>query len=403
MQEAAICKTSIHTCTTDTKNRLPGKIAILGTLPPIRGLSSYCLELSVALADIIEIGFISFHNIYPAFIYPGGKLDEDRTFPPFNHPYLKVRRRLTWYNPVTWLREGIDSDKELLHVQWWSLPLFPVFLTICASFKARGKPVVITVHNVMPHEKSRVYQKLSSILFKLADHFIVHTRLNKKQLTTYYGIQPEMVSVIPHGTLDFFVKKDLDCDLIRSEMGFNSRNKVLLLFGSIRQYKGIDTALKAFAKIVDKIPEARLLIAGKLWQSWQPYKRLISDLGIERFVSTHLEYIPADDINRYFSTADMVLLPYHHFDSQSGAGSTAVAFRKPLIVSNVGGLPDLVNDQRLVVPPMNSTALADTIINCLDTPGQLEDMAADADIVAKKMMWPDIAVKTCTIYRNLLD
>ena len=379
------------------------KIAILGTFPPLRGLSSYCLELALALADTAEIGFISFQTLYPALIYPGGKLDEDRTFPPINHPRLKVSRRLTWYNPITWFVEGLGRKEALLHVQWWSLPLLPVFLTICSSFKARGKLVVITVHNVLPHEKSFAYRILSGILFKRCDHFIVHTQLNKKQLTGHYGIPPEKVSVIPHGTLDFFIKSDTDRDLVRKEMGFKAHNKVLLLFGAIRPYKGIDTALKAFSEVVVKIPNARLVIAGKLWQDWQPYKHLITELGIERSVSAHLDYIPAGDIYKFFTAADMVLLPYHHFDSQSGAGSAAVAFRKPLIVTKVGGLPDLVCDWRFVVPPEDPGALANTIMACLNDPNLLKKMATDADIVARKMSWSDIAAKTCEVYRKVLS
>lgn len=361
------------------------------------------MELALALADCAEIGFISFQKLYPSLLYPGGRLNPDKTYPPISHPSLAVRRRLTWYNPITWFREGLGSSEALLHVQWWSLPLFPVFLTVCAGFKLRGKPVVITVHNVLPHEKSSAYRILSGTLFKMGDHFIVHTQRNREQLTGHYTIPPERVSVIPHGTLDFFVKNGKDRERIRKEMGFDSHSKVLLLFGAIRPYKGIDTALRAFAAIVAKIPEARLLIAGKLWQSWRPYERLIKDLKIEPHVVTHLEYIPAGETGRYFTAADMVLLPYHHFDSQSGAGSAAVAFRKPLIVTGTGGLPDLVCDRRFVVPPKDFRALANTVIDCLNDPERLEMMAAEADVVAKQMAWPDIAAKTCAVYRNLLN
>ena len=211
------------------------------------------------------------------------------------------------------------------------------------------------------------------------------------------------MSVIPHGTLDFFVKNGKDRKVIRKAMGFNASHKVLLLFGAIRPYKGIDTALRAFAAIVAKNPEARLLIAGKLWQNWQPYKRLMADLQIESRVVTHLEYIPAGEAGRYFTAADMVLLPYHHFDSQSGAGSAAVAFRKPLIVTRTGGLPELVCNPRFVVPPKDFRALANTVIDCLNNPERLKMMADEADVVAKQMAWPDIAAKTCAVYRNLLN
>ena len=96
------------------KPECPGnmKIAMLGSLPPLRGLSSYCLELALSIANLVEVEFISFKKLYPAFIYPGGGLGEDNTFPVIRHSGLKVERRLTWYNPLTWLREGLYSRAE---------------------------------------------------------------------------------------------------------------------------------------------------------------------------------------------------------------------------------------------------------------------------------------------------
>ncbi len=118
------------------------KVAMLGTLPPLRGLSSYCFALSLALADRVRVEFISFNKLYPGFLYPGGSLDEDHSFPAAEHERLKVKRRLTWYNPFTWFREAMFTGGDLLHAQWWSLPLAIIYGCICAIFKLRGKPVV---------------------------------------------------------------------------------------------------------------------------------------------------------------------------------------------------------------------------------------------------------------------
>jgi len=378
------------------------KIAILGTLPPLRGLSSYCLELAQALADTVSVEFISFKKLYPAFAYPGGGLNEDDTFPEFRHPNLNVTRDLTWYNPLSWIATGLLNTAELLHAQWWSLPLFPVYLTVCAAFKIRGKPVVFTVHNTKPHEKSFLYHKISRLIFKLGDHFIVHTAVNKQQLVANYGIQADKISLIPHGTLDFHVRQKVDRESIRTAMGFNPDSKVILLFGAIRSYKGIDTALRAFATVQEHLPESRLLIAGKLWESWEPYANLITDLDIRPAVSIHPEYIPSGEVFKFFAAADMVILPYHHFDSQSGVGASAVSFRKPLIVTHVGGLPELVADPRCVVPPKDPAALAKVLVECLGSPGRLQDMAAGAEGIARKLSWPAISVKTLSVYRNVL-
>ncbi|MEW6673295.1 MAG: glycosyltransferase [Thermodesulfobacteriota bacterium] len=378
------------------------KIAILGTLPPLRGLSSYCLELALAMAEVASVEFISFKSLYPAFAYPGGGLNEDDTFPGLEHPNLKVDRQLTWYNPISWIKAGLFNNARLLHAQWWSPPLFPIYLAVCGTFKARRKPVVFTVHNTQPHEKSFLFQKISGVLFKLGDHFIVHTAVNKQQLVANYGIPPEKINLIPHGTLDFHVKQQVDRESIRTALGFTSSSKVILLFGAIRSYKGIDTALKAFAPVLRHAPDSRLLIAGKLWESWEPYSKLIEELNLKDTVLTHLEYIPSGDVYKFFTAADIVILPYHHFSSQSGVGASAVSFRKPLIVSRVGGLPDLVADPRSIVPPGDPAALANILIECLKSPGRLADMAAGADMVARELTWSAIAKETTSVYRKVL-
>jgi len=376
-------------------------IAVLGSLPPLRALSSYCLEFSLAMADLAEINFISFKKIYPAFLYPGGKLKEDATFPSMNHDRLAVNRRLTWYNPATWLREGFFSKADLLHAQWWSLPLFPIYLFICIGFKLRGKPVVFTVHNVLPHEKSGLFSIFSGLLFKLSDHFIVHSEKNSIQMIQHYNIPKERVTAIPHGPLDFHTLKKVSREKARQEMKIQPEKKVILLFGAIRPYKGIDTAIAAFDQVRKEIPEARLLIAGKLWEKWAPYAEMIENRKLEKSIQLFLQYIPSEMVSNFFSAADLVILPYHHFDSQSGVGSIAVSFRKPMIVTNTGGLPDLVENPRNIVPQKDPDALAREIIKSLKTPGRLEKMKAEAEVIAKKIAWPALAKKTLSVYKNL--
>ena len=374
---------------------------MLGSLPPSRGLSSYCLELSTAMADLGPVEFISFRKMYPAFIYPGGDLKDDNTFPPLTCKGLKVSRRLTWYNPISWFYAGFFTNADLLHAQWWSLPLWLIYVVICAGFKLRGKPVVFTVHNVLSHEGSYAFYKASDLLFKFSDHFIVHTNRNKEQLIRYYQIHPDKISLIPHGTLDFYVNSNANREDIRKEMGFTPEEKVILIFGAIRAYKGIDTAFAAFSEVLKKIPEARLLIAGKLWEDWKPYEQFAKTIGIDEHLSSYLNYIPSNEVYRFFSASDLVVLPYHQFDSQSGVGTAAISFRKPMIVTNVGGLPELVSDSRFVVPPKNPTALAQAIINCLKDSSQLEVMSANTKIVAKKFTWSAIAKKTWAVYQKL--
>lgn len=378
-------------------------ISILGTLPPIRALSSYCFELANAIAEKCHVEFISFKKIYPAFLYPGGNPDDDTTYPTVSTNQINVRKRLAWFNPLSWIIEGLTAKGDLLHAQWWSAPLFPIYLIVCACFKIKKKPVIFTVHNVLSHENSFLYFKMSQILFKLGDYFIVHSNINKRQMNEFYNIPCEKISVIPHGSLDFHIKKGVDRKKTREEIGIDPENMVILLFGAIRPYKGIDTAIKAFADIIMNVPEARLLITGRLWEDWTPYDQLITKLGINKYIMTYLEYIPSGDVYKFFEASDLCVFPYHHFDSQSGAGSVAISFRKPMIVSSVGGLPDLVKDPRWVVPPGNHSALARAVTTCLKDPNMIEQMKSDAEIISHKFSWSEIADKTKKIYQQLLN
>ena len=376
----------------------PNRIAMLGSFPPLRGVSGYCFELAAAMAERCPVEFISFRAMYPSFLYPGGDLADDPTLPDASHPRLTVHRRLAWYDPASWVSAGLTTQADLLHAQWWSLPLAPVYLAVCAGFKLRKKPVVFTVHNVLPHEKSRGYIAASRILFTLGDHFIVHTEQNRRQLMAHYHIPESRISRIPHGTLDFQANTDADKGSIRETLDISSGEKVILLFGAIRSYKGVETALKAFAEVKKSMDHARLVIAGKLWENWAPYDRLIRDLDLAAHVTTILDYIPSGEVHRLYTAADLVILPYHHFDSQSGVGNTAIAFRKPMIVSNVGGLPDLVKDPGCVVPPRNPSALARAIIHCLRSPKRLSALSADADNISKDFSWSAIAKTTFFVY-----
>jgi glycosyltransferase involved in cell wall biosynthesis len=379
------------------------RIAILGSFPPLRGISAYCLEFALAMSDLAKVTFLSFKKIYPSFLYPGKDLRNDDTFPLRNHLHLKVKRRLTWYNPFTWILDGIFTHADVLHAQWWSMPLWPVYIVVCGCFKFRGKPLVFTVHNVIAHEHSHIFTILSGLLFKLGDHFIVHSASNKEGLIKNYKILPENITQIPHGPLNFHVPDNFDRNTARKEMGFNDKERLILLFGAIRAYKGIDTALEAFARVNDEIPESRLLIAGKLWLNWDRYDKLIKKLDIADYVKTYFRYIPSGNVWRFFSVSDLVILPYHSFDSQSGIGAIALSFHKPLIVTNVGGLPELVEDNRHVVPPKDPYSLARAIIPCLRDISRLTSMSANAEKIAAKFAWPMVAEKTWEVYRKVLQ
>lgn len=380
------------------------RVGMLGSFPPLRALSSYCLSLSAAIAnhpEVEKVEFLSFKRIYPPFLYPGGSVPDDETFPEQANPALQVHRKMTWYNPLTWMHAGLFPKVDVLHAQWWSLPLAPVYAIVLSLCRARKIPVVFTVHNVLSHEKTGLYETISGMLYPLGNHFIVHTDRNVEQLKSYYQISHDRISRIPHGALDFMVEKVEDREGLRREMGIEKNDPVILLFGAIRFYKGVDTAIEALGLVQEEIPNARLLVAGKLWESFEPYRELIQKHSLEKNVILKLDYIPSNEVYRYFEASDLVVLPYHHFDSQSGVGSCAISFEKPMIVTDVGGLPDFVEDKGMIVAPKNAEALADAFKRVLTNKKTLARLKEQAKNRAKAFTWTDIADKTVSVYRGL--
>ena len=374
------------------------QIAMLGSLPPLRALSSYCVELTQALMTRLPIRFLSFKTIYPAFLYPGGALEDDTDPWDPDHPNLQVFRNMTWYNPLTWIKAGL-TRADLIHAQWWSLPLLPIYLVVLGLFRLRGKAVVITVHNVVSHERSQWYSRLSGLLYRLGNHFIVHGHRNRDQLIQHHHLPPERISVIPHGPLERFTNTpSMPPQAARQQLGLPEIGPLVLLFGAIRPYKGLDTALQAMALLKEDMPEVSLLVAGKPWMEWQTYQDFIEQHDLLDQIITHLDYIPTAEVGSYFQAADLVILPYHHFDSQSGIGAAALAFSKPLIVTDTGGLPELVGDRRSVIPTGDARRLAEAMRDCLQDRAILKQMAEDAERIRKTISWPRIAEQTIKVY-----
>jgi glycosyltransferase involved in cell wall biosynthesis len=382
--------------------RCEPEVVVLGSFPPLKGLSPYCAELAKAVSKQVRLHCLSFKRLYPRFLYPGGDSAEGQGAPEDGELGSRVTRKLTWYNPFGWLATGLATQGALLHAQWWTVALAPVYAVICGCFRLRGKPVIITVHNTRFHEGSRLADRVGGWVLRLGTRFIVHAESNAVALAEHYGIPRERISVIPHGPLDLFLKPQGDYADVRHRLGIPAAGKVVLLFGAVRPYKGLDTAIHAFAEVAASDRSVHLLIAGRLWGEWQPYQELVDRHGLAGRVHLHPDYVPTAEVGDYFQAADLVLLPYHSFDSQSGVGAAALAFGKPMLVTDVGGLPELVADRSCVVPPRDVPALAEALRWAFSEPRRLERMREDAQAMAERYSWSGIAEQTRALYEDVL-
>ena len=381
----------------------PIRVAMLGAFPPqAQGIQGYCGELAQALGARCRVHAIGFRRMYPSFLFPGVSESMDASRAPLDAPYLRVEHRLTWYNPFGWFTAAMRARGDVFHAQWWSLPLWLIYLRMVLLMKIRRIPVVITVHNVLPHESGRGYVWASRQLCRLADRVLVHSETNRAQLIEHYRIRAERVSTIPMGT---GAAQAPAAPEARRALGLPAGRRYVLCFGIIRPYKGVDTLLRAFARVAQRHDDVDLIIAGKPWTPWQPYQARIDADNLGPRVHTFLEYIPEERVPLFFGAADLVALPYTHFDAQSAVGSVALPYRKPLLVSDVGGLPDWVNgDPEWIVPPNAPDALADRMAGFFaEGDAACARFQPVADAVLARASWRAVAEAHLRIYHEVLS
>jgi len=350
---------------------------------------------------VADVEFISFRKLYPEFLYPGGK-DKDESIYDLES---KCRRKnlLHGYNPLTWIKVGLGSTGDVIHMQWWSYVLFPAYFTILTLLKTKQKRILITVHNVTPHENATVGRLTTGILLNFADVIVVHSEANRRTLLEKYRIaQRKRVLVIPHGVLSA-PKTSLTPKEARSVLGIDVDRKVVLFFGNIRPYKGLKTLLIAMKDVLVNVPGAILVIAGQPWKDWKEYEKLIRDLGLSSNVILKTGFVDMKDVPVLFLSADLVVLPYSGFDAQSGVGLLAINYGRPLIVTRVGGLDELVENPISIVEPMAPGMLADNIATILANQDLLTRLSESSRRLARKFRWSNIADMSVTAYRSLME
>ena len=377
-------------------------VTMVGALPPLKGNAYYSMSLCREMSKHITTEFISFKRLYPKFLYPGGVEDVDPSFRIHQQSRLRIHRVISYCNPITWIRAAWTAQSRVVHLQWWSLPLAPIYLVILIGLKIRKKKILFTVHNVVPHEKSVLDRCLTKAVLAFGDAYIVHSRDNRKTLSKRFEIPEANVHVVHMPIHDMYVGSGVDSASIRRTLGLPEKGKVLLSFGNIRPYKGLDVLIEAMPGVLSAVPDAHLLVAGQNWGKWNdPYGKLIQSLEIERSVTALLDYIPMSQVADIFQVADLVVLPYKYFDAQSGVGNIALAFEIPMVVTRVGGLADLVEDDRVVCSPENPQALVQAIIPTLLDHQFRSKLKVDASRLKSRYSWSAAISHTMKIYQQL--
>lgn len=380
------------------------KITLIGTLPPIKALSPYCYHLADALSEKIDVEFINFKSILPGILYYGGTKEKIS----YTLKNVDTKNILSWYNPFSGIKAGLQAKGDIIHIQHWALYSSLIYCIILPIVKIRGKKRILTIHNITPHTDDLstilINKALNKIIFPFTDLFIVHNKRNKEKFVSLYTVDEKLVYILPHGTLYPYKKlKGISKEDARKHLNMRLSKKVILFFGYIWDYKGLTILLESLKIVKEKIKDVVLIIAGQPLKDWEKYKKIIFENGLNDYVVKKLEYISDSDIEYYFSCADLVVLPYkeHPFDTHGGVGALALSFKKPLVVTDVGGLSEYVKDDRVISNPNNPEELAQKIIFVLNNKSLLEKLSKDSEELSRELSWDKIADKTIEIYKKI--
>ena len=376
------------------------KIVILGTAYPYRGgLAAFNERLaSQFLQEGHEVEVLTFTLQYPSFLFPGKTQYSSEKAPDG----LRIRRVLNSCNPLNWIRVGRQLKKsapDLLIACYWMSFMAPAFGTVCRiARKNKHTRCVALVHNMLPHEPSMM-DKLFSPYFVGAQHGFValsESVVHDIEKLDKNGV-PKTFS--PHPIYDHYGNRMSKQDACAA-LGIDLEEPYLLFFGLVRAYKGLDWLIEAMGilkKAGKKLPI--LIIAGEFYEDEDKYLQQISRLGLKNNVIVKNEFVPDADLPKYFGAADLIVQPYKSA-TQSGVTQVAFHFEKPMLVTNVGGLGEIVHDGKMgyAVNP-NPQAIADAIVDFFEH-DRKESFIEYLRTEKKKYDWDKMTAAFMHIYKS---
>lgn len=327
------------------------KIIIVGTSYPYRGgLTAFNEHLArVLTSEGHDVEIYTFTLQYPDFLFPGKTQYSDGPAPTD----LKIIRRVNSINPFNWLKVGKEIRRkrpDVLITKFWLPYMAPCLGTIERQVRKNKHTLIVSIlDNLIPHEKRFGDKMLVKYFVKSTDKFVAMSKSVLSDLSLFDTKKPRVFC--PHPLYDNYGEL-LDKDEAKNLLSLEHDTHYVLFFGIIRDYKGLDLLLESFADSRFKDLNVKLLVAGEFYSNEEKYMELIHDLNIGERLQLNTFFIPDSEVNRYFSACDIVAQPYRTA-TQSGVTQIAFHFLKPMLVTNVGGLAEIVPDGKIgyVVEP----------------------------------------------------
>ena len=336
------------------------KIIILGTAYPYRGgLATFNERLARQLqSEGHEVKIYTFTLQYPSFLFPG-KTQYSSEQQPSD---LTIVRAVNSCNPLNWLKTGRQIAREnadmLISCYWMSF-MAPCMGTIARIVKKHSKTrCVALLHNLLPHEPSLLDKWMAPYFVKSEDAFLALSKSVVDEVEKFDNKgKPKTFS--PHPIYDHYGQLHSKQEAA-GHLSLPADRNYMLFFGLVRAYKGLDMLLDAFALVKEKLPELQLLVAGEFYEDEQKYREQIERLGLVERVVLHNEFVADSEVQYWFSVADIIVQPYRSA-TQSGVSQVASHFNKPMLVTNVGGLSEIVHHGEMgyaVKPDVGEIAVA---------------------------------------------
>ena len=371
------------------------KIAILGPAYPLRGgIAALNERLAQAFIDEeVEVKIYTFSLQYPSFLFPG-KTQFSESAAPDN---LNIEICVNSVNPFNWFKVGRKIRKtnpDLMIVRYW-IPFMAPCLGTISKIVGKKTKVVALVDNAIPHEAHFTDKILTRYFVKRVHAFLAMSQQVVRDIQGFDKKKPKAFS--PHPLYDHFGDKVARKEALQA-LQLSEEDRHVLFFGLIRDYKGLDLLLKAFADERLRERKIKLLVAGEFYANEEKYRALIKELDLEDRLHLDARFVPDEEVGNFFGAADLVAQPYKSA-TQSGVTQIGYHFEKPMLVTNVGGLAEIIPNEKVgyVVEP-GPTEIADKILDFFDNK-RSEEFTQNLLKEKKKYEW---AKMTATI-RDLAE
>jgi len=347
----------------ETSSRIPRrKIVQIGPAHPLRGGNTlFAAHLYEALSEEYDVQAISYSRLYPKLLFPGTRQTDVSSVAIKPHP---AEALIDSVNPMTWYataRRIRQLNPDMVLYNWWNPFFGPAHGTIARQVAKHTNAIQLFVcENLISHESRAFDVALTKYALRHGDSFMSLSAAVKKDIEYFFPGKPVYEIAVPIYDC-YALEPGLTKEIARKRLNIRS-DHVILFFGYIREYKGLDILIAAMPEVVKRIPDAHLLIVGESYEKISRYTDQISRLGLQSNVTLINSFVPNEEVGLYFTAGDVVCLPYRSA-TQSGPLNIAYGMGKPVIVTDVGGLAEFVVPEKtgFVVPPENPAAIASAI------------------------------------------